>query len=125
MRDSQTRFAANIVAWTLPRLIGGGILAYSALRGLLPRGPRGLLNHGKRRTLRKWMLGKNRARLARALGPPRGVAGMDSFADATVWYYPLPRRSTPAIAVDFHGGIVRDVTFLTDITSGEKSGSRR
>jgi hypothetical protein len=121
MRDSRTRLAETILAWTLPRLIGGGILAYSAFRGFLPRRPGDLLTRGKFRALRKWMLGKSRRRLASALGPPRGVAGLDSFADANVWYYPLPRPTTPAMAVDFRGGVVRNVTILPDIVSGEIS----
>jgi hypothetical protein len=125
MRDSQTRFAESILDWTVPRLIGGGILAYSAFRGFLPRRPGQLLSLGKIRTLRKWMLGKTRRRLASALGPPRGVAGMDHFADAHVWYYPLPRPISPAMAVDFQGDVVRNVTILPDIVSSEISVRRR
>jgi hypothetical protein len=125
MPVSRDKSAETILGWVLPRLIGGGVLAYSILRGFLPHRPRELLTCGTPRALRRWMLGKSRNRLASALGMPRGVAGNDFFADANIWYYALPRAKTPAIAVMFQDGVVRNVKFLSDPVWAEDSRSRR
>jgi hypothetical protein len=87
-----------------------------------PRSLPVLMKTGRLADLRGALVGRNRRRIARALGAPptacigfgtcvRGAAPV-TYWQASTWYYPLDGNRRQAIAIQFDGNCAKRVEFI-------------
>jgi ABC-type Fe3+ transport system permease subunit len=73
-------------------------------------------------SLRRAIIGLDKARIARIFGPPQASAGFAAVApallmasdkiNAETWYYALDRSAREALVVQFDNGVARDAQLL-------------